>query len=273
MTPYLRQKAFTLIELLVVIAILAILAAILFPVFAQAKAAAKKTSCLSNQKQIGLGVTMYIGDYEDVYPMDQYWAPTEAAPQVRWFDSIYPYIKNGDKFSFNGRANGAGGIFNCPAAQVQEAIYGVHLTLFPDGQNVPWINGSSTPTVAATRVDKPSDKVIIGEKGLNKGNSNWLFFIADEWGYTDTVGNPPGSVDGHHWDIDHSINRDCDFTASTTFDPTQWDTYAQCGTFFRYRHSDNANLVMADGHAKGFKRGSLNWYKHIYVEGVMPTPY
>jgi prepilin-type N-terminal cleavage/methylation domain-containing protein len=62
------KKAFTLIELLVVIAIIAILAAILFPVFAQAKLAAKKTVSLSNQKQIGLGIIMYAGDYDDMYP-------------------------------------------------------------------------------------------------------------------------------------------------------------------------------------------------------------
>src|SRR5258708_2259929 len=59
------KKAFTLIELLVVIAIIAILAAILFPVFAQAKEAAKKTSCLSNQKQVALAAMMYVGDYDD----------------------------------------------------------------------------------------------------------------------------------------------------------------------------------------------------------------
>src|SRR5258708_2335788 len=62
------KKAFTLIELLVVIAIIAILAAILFPVFAQAKLAAKKTQSLSNQKQHGLGILMYAGDYDDRYP-------------------------------------------------------------------------------------------------------------------------------------------------------------------------------------------------------------
>jgi prepilin-type N-terminal cleavage/methylation domain-containing protein/prepilin-type processing-associated H-X9-DG protein len=61
------KKAFTLIELLVVIAIIAILAAILFPVFAQAKVAAKKTSALSNQKQITLGMFLYTADYDDVY--------------------------------------------------------------------------------------------------------------------------------------------------------------------------------------------------------------
>lgn len=62
------RKAFTLIELLVVIAIIAILAAILFPVFAQAKAAAKKSAALSNAKQIGLGIIMYTADYDDIYP-------------------------------------------------------------------------------------------------------------------------------------------------------------------------------------------------------------
>src|SRR5690348_2431068 len=63
------RKAFTLIELLVVIAIIAILAAILFPVFAQAKAAAKKSAAISNSKQMNLGFTMYATDYDDHFPI------------------------------------------------------------------------------------------------------------------------------------------------------------------------------------------------------------
>ena len=63
------KKAFTLIELLVVIAIIAILAAILFPVFAQAKLAAKKTVALSNTKQMGTGMQIYLSDSDDTYPM------------------------------------------------------------------------------------------------------------------------------------------------------------------------------------------------------------
>jgi prepilin-type N-terminal cleavage/methylation domain-containing protein len=72
------KKAFTLIELLVVIAIIAILAAILFPVFAQAKTAAKKTVAVSGQKQISLALLMYMGDYDDTYPRQDSCAPNSS---------------------------------------------------------------------------------------------------------------------------------------------------------------------------------------------------
>jgi prepilin-type N-terminal cleavage/methylation domain-containing protein/prepilin-type processing-associated H-X9-DG protein len=97
-------RGFTLIELLVVIAIIAILAAILFPVFAQAREAARKTSCISNCKQIGLGAMMYVQDYDETYPCNSWDGDfmgtvdndikTDARRYTVWMWRIMPYMKN-----------------------------------------------------------------------------------------------------------------------------------------------------------------------------------
>jgi len=87
-----QRKAFTLIELLVVIAIIAILAAILFPVFAQAKLAAKKTAALSSVKQLGLAVTMYIGDSDSEYPLA--FQGTNWTGNDLWEQRVQPYTKS-----------------------------------------------------------------------------------------------------------------------------------------------------------------------------------
>ena len=112
------KKGFTLIELLVVIAIIAILAAILFPVFAQAREKARATSCLSNCKQIGTALQLYVDDYDETVPCyayniarkditggnekvaDGFYLQTSGTTTVggylpwTWIDSIYPYVKN-----------------------------------------------------------------------------------------------------------------------------------------------------------------------------------
>src|SRR5579871_2274222 len=94
-----RQSAFTLIELLVVIAIIAILAAILFPVFAQAREEARKISCLSNTKQIGLALQMYASDYDDtVVPNNNQVTGSVSSSWLAWPDFLQPYVKNDQIF-------------------------------------------------------------------------------------------------------------------------------------------------------------------------------
>jgi prepilin-type N-terminal cleavage/methylation domain-containing protein/prepilin-type processing-associated H-X9-DG protein len=96
------RKGFTLIELLVVIAIIAILAAILFPVFAQAREKARQTGCLSNVKQIGLGIQMYVQDFDEHVPRNAFADPPRVAEgdhftncsSPRWMDVMQPYVKN-----------------------------------------------------------------------------------------------------------------------------------------------------------------------------------
>jgi prepilin-type N-terminal cleavage/methylation domain-containing protein/prepilin-type processing-associated H-X9-DG protein len=92
------RKAFTLIELLVVIAIIAILAAILFPVFAQAKEAAKKTACLSNDKQMATALFMYAGDNDDILVQTSYEMDATHPFQTHWTYLMQPYIKSYDMF-------------------------------------------------------------------------------------------------------------------------------------------------------------------------------
>jgi len=110
------RKGFTLIELLVVIAIIAILAAILFPVFAQARAKARQASCISNVKQMSLAFMMYVQDYDETFPFWN-WGDSNGLSGTRtpnhfesfWVNAIYPYVKNG-------------GVYACPSSNDHSSI-------------------------------------------------------------------------------------------------------------------------------------------------------
>ncbi|GAB4461663.1 MAG: hypothetical protein OHK0029_27320 [Armatimonadaceae bacterium] len=100
--PVRKSNAFTLIELLVVIAIIAIFAAILFPVFARAREAARKTACLSNCRQMGLGIAMYTQDYDEMLPPADV-GGNDSPNTFGWGDLIFPYVRNVQ-------------VFDCPSA-------------------------------------------------------------------------------------------------------------------------------------------------------------
>jgi prepilin-type N-terminal cleavage/methylation domain-containing protein/prepilin-type processing-associated H-X9-DG protein len=95
-----QERGFTLIELLVVIAIIAILAAILFPVFSRARENARKTACLSNLRQIGTALMMYCQDWDERFPPCALWDPNYASTGsfVAWFPALGPYVKNQQVF-------------------------------------------------------------------------------------------------------------------------------------------------------------------------------
>ncbi len=143
------NRGFTLIELLVVIAIIAILAAILFPVFAKAREKARQTSCLSNLKQLGLGIMMYIQDYDERMPI--LYNPPDPPPPNPWWDSswkvrIYPYVKNGQ-------------IFACPSTTAHgypqdTGSYGVNAWMGEDPASV---------AISLAQITMPSQTLMIGE--------------------------------------------------------------------------------------------------------------
>jgi len=142
------RRGFTLIELLVVIAIIAILAAILFPVFAKAREKARQSSCLSNSKQIMLAFMQYKQDYDERWPL-QYWSGTAWEPAVSgyWVGEISPYIKNTQ-------------IFLCPStsATVNQTSY---------------IYNAGLSQIADGTITNPAERIAIGE-GANFSPANGI---------------------------------------------------------------------------------------------------
>jgi len=134
----LTKKGFTLIELLVVIAIIAILAAILFPVFAKAREKARQTACLNNTKQIGLGLMQYVQDYDETYP-GVYNYDTSISGYSRWTVVIQPYVKNTQ-------------VFQCPSQAVLTNVltYQTFPTSYAFNYNLAWSSEATAVKPAST---------------------------------------------------------------------------------------------------------------------------
>ncbi len=179
------KKAFTLIELLVVIAIIAILAAILFPVFAQAKLAAKKTSDLSNQKQIGTALQIYLADADDVLPpyrtrnTPNPYSPHpnitgNSAGRVFFNQLLHPYVKNNDMWKSPGNPQAwVNTNLSCDPAVGDDDnqnvgdgcsyggqnSYGVNNYMFPSGASL--ASAVRTVGLSATAIDQPADTYLM----------------------------------------------------------------------------------------------------------------
>ena len=261
-----RHTGFTLIELLVVIAIIAILASILFPVFAQAREKARSISCLSNQKQLALGLLQYLQDYDETYPRVQYFDVAGTGRQIGIPEMLYPYTKQGVKST--NWVDGKTGIYSCPSspAQFQPNIYGFHLDVFGDGE-APW-NPNPTPVVSMAQIDAPADKIAIMEKGVNEGNGNWFNFATWEWDWIDYI-KVNGVIDERRDGMQQALNTpgkaDCDFIANASKN-SGFNNWATCSMMPRFRHNKTANVVFLDGHSKAMPRGGIKWYKNIYVQ-------
>lgn len=280
-----KQRAFTLIELLVVIAIIAILAAILFPVFAQAKVAAKKTQSISNVKQIATGLIMYTADYDDMNALSEF---ADGDYQVTWIASSHPYMKS-SKIYVNpntgvSQAAGADGIFRSPAypvspvanpttweqAQTGGFSYGVHLTIFAGNYNSRqgWFvsEGQSRPSMTNTQLDDPAAKVMMMEKGANltwgypwfhPWQAMWVDSIATTAGDESTifrdgvdVYNPSSPM------YDPRFDTDCNSATNGNW---------ECAAHARYRFNEAAPMAFMDGHAESVRKGGIKWYENIWV--------
>jgi prepilin-type N-terminal cleavage/methylation domain-containing protein/prepilin-type processing-associated H-X9-DG protein len=227
-----RREGFTLIELLVVIAIIAILAAILFPVFAQAREKARSSSCVSNQKQVALAFSMYAQDYDETYPLATIPAVLNPVTGIalRWEDAVSPYIKGGN----------VGGILTCPSAASRAYAYSMNYALSGRSQasagnaadTVLTADGAQVPN-QANKVDKLPQTGPLFVYTFDKGEAYWNPAPNFKTG----KGDPNATII-----LDPKVNVDNDNKAVG---------------HLRYRHNEGVNASFADGHTKYQRAGSF----------------
>jgi prepilin-type N-terminal cleavage/methylation domain-containing protein/prepilin-type processing-associated H-X9-DG protein len=253
-----RPRAFTLIELLVVIAIIAILAAILFPVFAQAREAARKTSCLSNVKQFTLAAMMYTQDYDEMLvgpalrrcdpnptPYSNYWW---GKGWMTWPELIMPYNKNVQ-------------IYTCPDRSNQP-FYGYAINVNSSNDDWP---GAPTPPGSWYDVKcgkaPNANQIAIGQPSLTAPastiwfyDSNPLLFQDDLVKWSDLEALAPTTTDTTELDVDGS-----EYIAEIFMDG---GGRADQSTIIKdpHRHSQFLNIGWCDGHAKAMKPSAIKGY-------------
>jgi prepilin-type N-terminal cleavage/methylation domain-containing protein/prepilin-type processing-associated H-X9-DG protein len=284
------KRGFTLIELLVVIAIIAILAAILFPVFAKVREKARQTMCLSNEKQIGLALLAYTQDYDETWVPAAIWgiAPAENND---WTTMIEPYMKSG---AYAGWVT-SGGVLQCPSLNAIDGN-GNGPSGIPGGQYVPrgdvWVTYEKPggalnlhpKPVVLNQLVAPSEEIGVWETGAN-GLTSSTFGWAAGWNFS---GNNTYGVDmtptnwvtagGNYTSLNSAgLQGDCDLLANNfswggggaTWSAAQGSGGATgCLAFPRYRHNGVANFLFLDGHCHGLLRGKLNFTNNVFIPGV-----
>jgi prepilin-type N-terminal cleavage/methylation domain-containing protein/prepilin-type processing-associated H-X9-DG protein len=210
-----RTRGFTLIELLVVIAIIAILAAILFPVFARAREKARQSSCLSNTRQLGNGMMMYVQDYDEKF-MDGHYSITQPNGYLFWFERILPYVKNTQ-------------IFNCPSAP---QVIGFHAWGTPPnfasvvvkyGVSGAAVSRTAGAPYALATFSHPAETVMLGDSYHQYPNGAAQFAAANECGGT------PGCGCGTTHPADANYARHNGGTNLAFCDGhAKWVTFADC---------------------------------------------
>jgi prepilin-type N-terminal cleavage/methylation domain-containing protein/prepilin-type processing-associated H-X9-DG protein len=238
-----HRVGFTLIELLVVIAIIAILAAILFPVFSRVREKARQTQCLSHTRQMGLALAQYSQDYDEVlvpfaygFPYTRLRWPSYDNPNVlancplhscRWPGLLQPYIKNTQIFRCPSYAGPF--VFPCPSVTAgpfcNMAIgsnYGVSRGLI----RIACVGTSLVNSAALPEIPRPSSVAAFADS-----NGSLLFFNPLEWPF-DQDCDPDGTFDTHSG-------------LGSCADRTRWYNVAGAK-----RHTDGMNVIYADGHAK-----------------------